>query len=126
MLAQLPLGEQQIPNREQTPDLEILQALLPDAVTQARDWVLTKREVFETEINAKLNDQLEQLEKLRAGQLKLGLVRSSEAEARKAQRKALGEKDINEIFDRYIQWIEDTLTTEKEPYLQVISVLTLR
>jgi len=129
LLAQLPLGEQQIPNREQTPDLEILQALLPDAVTQARDWVLTKREVFETEINAKLNDQLEQLEKLRAGQLKqleLGLVRSSEAEARKAQRKALGEKDINEIFDRYIQWIEDTLTTEKEPYLQVISVLTLR
>ncbi len=129
LLAHLPLGQNPIPNRQQTPDLEALQQVLPSAVTHAKDWMLTKREIFETDINQKLNDQLTELDKLKAGQLKqldLGLERASDSQGRKAQRKALAEKDIHDIFDRYIDWVEDTMTTEKEPYLQVISVLVLR
>jgi hypothetical protein len=34
--------------------------------------------------------------------------------------------EIEEIFDRYLEWVEDTMTTEKHPYLQVVCVLSNR
>jgi len=30
---------------------------------------------------------------------------------------------IDTLFDQYIQWVEDTMTTERQPWLQVVAVL---
>jgi len=85
-----------------------------------------QRQAFETRINAQLEDHLKALEKLRdrqKQQLQTQLQSSRYSEAHKASMKASREQRIDEIFDDYIQWVEDTMTTEPDAYLQVISVL---
>lgn len=126
-LSRTSLGRHPIPNRGNTSDLSGLQALLPQAVASAREWVVEKRDCFEAQINEKLNEQLSELERLRGRQyrqLELALERSGLGESFKAGRKAQRTREIDDIFDQYIQWVEDTYVTEKQPYLQVISVLT--
>ena len=39
-------------------------------------------------------------------------------------RKQTEEREINNIFSEYYQWIEETMTTEKQAWIQVIAVLT--
>ena len=120
------LGASPIPNKGLSVDLSALQDLLPQAVTQARAWVIDKRNAFEKDINEKLNRQLEELEGLRKAQyhqLELGLVASKQADSVKASRKAQRVQEIDRIFDQYIEWVEDTMTTEQHPYMQVVSVL---
>ncbi len=126
LCARLRLGERSIPNRGQPEDTKALQALLPGAVEKARSWMIDRRNAFEGEINVKLNDQLQALERLRERQLlelESQLARSHQVEAFKHSRQVQRKKEIDAIFDDYIQWIEDTMTTEKQPYLQVVSVL---
>jgi hypothetical protein len=121
------LGRRPLPNRGQPVDMEPLRALLPQAVQQARDWVIERRNRFEDAINDKLNAQLAELDKLRHRQyqqIELDLGQSAQSETVKVSRREQKMRDIDEIFDRYLDWIQDTLTTEKQPYLQVVSVLT--
>jgi superfamily II DNA or RNA helicase len=121
------LGSRPIPNRGREPDLEGIKRLLPEAVSRAREWVIERRNRFERQINEKLNDQLKELERLRErqlDQLARELERSSQAEAFKKGRRQQRTRVIEDIFDEYMQWVEDTMTTEKKPYLQVVSVLT--
>ena len=125
LLEQTKLGTQPLPNRGESSNLAALQSLLPEAVTKAREWMKQKRDAFESEINKKLDQQLNELERLRQGQLQqlaLQFSQSREAEGRKAHRKAMGEQSIEEVFDRYLIWIEETMTTEPHPYIQLISV----
>ena len=37
--------------------------------------------------------------------------------------KQRGERRVNRVFDRYLDWVEDSMTTEPVPFLQVIAVL---
>jgi hypothetical protein len=32
-------------------------------------------------------------------------------------------REIDRIFDEFINWVEDTMTTEDNPFIQVIAVL---
>ena len=127
VVARTALGRHPIPNQGREPELEGLKALLPEAVRRAREWVIDRRDRFEREINEKLNAQLEELERLRERQLEQldhELERSSQAEVFKKARRQQRTRIIEDIFDEYIQWVEDTMTTEKAPYLKVVSVLT--
>jgi hypothetical protein len=127
VVARTALGRRPTPNRGREPDLEGLKRLLPESVRRAREWVIDRRNRFERGINEKLNDQLKELEHLRERQLEQldrDLERSSQADAFKKARRQQRTRVIEDIFDEYIQWVEDTMTTEKEPYLQVVSVLT--
>jgi superfamily II DNA or RNA helicase len=125
-LGRTQLGQRAIPNRGLPDNISQLQSLLPVAVEQARRRVLGLREQFEARINEKLHAQLAELERLRSGQhrqLELFLEQSAQVESIKAGRRRQESRRIDEIFDDYKKWIQDTLTTEKQPYLQVISVL---
>ena len=31
---------------------------------------------------------------------------------------------VTKLFDNYVNWIKDTMTTEEQPYIQVVSVFT--
>ena len=120
------LGNRAIPNTGKAVDTKALQSLLPQAVEKAKDWVIEKRNAFEADINEKLNQQLEELDALRSAQyhqLELNLGTSKLADSIKESRKAQRTQEIDRIFDQYIEWVEDTMTTEKQPYMQVVSVL---
>lgn len=124
------LGQKPIPNRGEAEldgtDLQALQGQLSVAVTHAADWMKDKREAFESVINAKLTHQLEELERLKTRQLEqLGLTANgaNDINNKKAQKRTTGQQTIDEIFDHYLMWVEQTMTTEKYPYLQLIAVL---
>ena len=128
VIEQTRLGQRPIPNpnRSELPAQEQLQQLLPQAVAEARRWMKQQRNRFESEINQKLNAQLEELDRLKEGQLQqleMVLNSSREVEGRKAQRRAQRQQEIEEVFDHYLMWVQETMTTEPHPYLQLICVL---
>ena len=121
------LGRGPVPNRGLDPDLDALRRLLPDAVDRAREHVGTRRNDFENHINDKLNRELADLEALKERQLRrLGarLARSKQAEAIKRAHAERARRDIDAIFDEYLQWVEDTMTTERQPWIKVVCVMT--
>ena len=132
----VPLGElldrtglrrKEIANRDLTSDIDALARLLPDAVAKAREWVVQRRRDFEDRINEKLNRELEALEKLRTRQLRqleLQLERSDQSDGFKRAREERGRRDIETIFEEYLEWIEETMTTEPQPWIKVVCVMT--
>jgi hypothetical protein len=107
-------------------DLTPLQRLLPDAVEAARREVVQRRDAFDGEMRANLARQRQELARLRARQfrqLDRKLAQSEQAQVFKEHRRAERTREINEVFDDDQQWIEDTLTTERDPYLQVVAAV---
>ena len=127
VLARTGLDRAGIANRSLETETDALRGLLPAAVTRARACVVERRRAFEERINEKLNRELEALEKLRTRQLRqlaLRLERSGQAETFKRAREERGRRDIEAVFDEYLKWIEDTMTTEPQPYIKVVCVMT--
>ena len=121
------LGRKEVANRGLTSDIDALERLLPDAVAKAREWVVRRRRDFEERINEKLNRELEALEKLRPRQLRqleLQLERSDQSDRFKRAREERGRRDIETIFDEYLDWVQETMTTEPQPWIKVVCVLT--
>ena len=127
MLARTGLGRDGVANRSLQADADALRNLLPDAVTRARARVVECRRAFETGINDKLNNELKALEKLKSRQLRqleLQLERSDQAEAFKRARQERGRHEIDTIFEEYLEWVQDTMTTEPQPSIKVVCVMT--
>ena len=77
-------------------------------------------------INAKLDEELkalEQLRKRRFAQLELKLEQSTQPAAHKTHREDRARRDIDEVFNDYLEWIQETMTTERTPWLKVICVM---
>ena len=34
------------------------------------------------------------------------------------------ERSVDELFDRFISWVTDTLTIQNNPYIRIVAVLT--
>ena len=115
------LGKQTFPNKGQDIAVEPLRELLPEAVRQAKLFMTQERNTFEDAINTQLGEQLRRLEQLRGKQLhQLELFYQ---EKRQLSRKEQQRREIDRKFDQFIQWVEDTMTTENNPFIQVIAVL---
>jgi len=85
-----------------------------------------ERNKFENYINAKLNEHLEALEKLREKQfvqLESKFEASRQSEKLIQSRKEKEKREIDLIFDEYLDWVQETMSTEDNPYIQVIAVL---
>lgn len=120
------LGSQPFPNTGGEMTLDPVKSLLPEAVAQAKAWMRLRRQAFEDEINPLLNERLDALDRLRSKQhrqiefdFKESRQRAKAAHSRKERKR----RRIDNIFDAYMDWIEDTMTTEDNPCIQVISVL---
>ena len=119
-------GATPIANRGLSVDVEALARLLPAAIEEARRYIVERRNQFETVINAKLDEELKSLEQLRArrfAQIELKLEQSTQPAVHKAHREERARRDINEVFDDYWEWIEDTMTTEETPWLKIICAM---
>ena len=120
------LKERAAPNRNIPPDLDALQKLLPDAVQRAKEWLDGRRQAFEERMDAQLNRELAALEDLKARrieQLAIKLERSQRTKAFKAHQRSTGEQEIKQMFDDYLEWVEDTMTLERQPYIKVVCVM---
>ncbi len=120
------LASRNFPNTGNDMDLEPLLKLLPEAVARAGAWMSRERKDFEDRINEKLNEHLNALERLRKKQF-LHLEARFESmqlpEKLVQGRKEKERREIDRIFDEYFNWIEETMTTEDNPYIQVVAVL---
>ncbi|MCD4706117.1 MAG: ATP-dependent helicase, partial [Candidatus Sabulitectum sp.] len=114
------------PNRGQESNTESLQKLLKPAVQKAEEYMLQKRTEFETSINEKLQEQLDELDNLKERKLfnlELKFEKSKLLPQVKNSRKSREEREINKVFSQYLDWIEETMTTEKHAWVQVVGVL---
>lgn len=121
------LGRTRLANRERPVDPDVLARLLPAAVDRARAWVTERRNAFEKEVDVKLNHALEALDALKARQirqLELRLAESDQSEALKRHRAEQKRQDIEVVFDEYLAWIQDTMTTERQPWIRVVCAMT--
>ncbi|MBY5947899.1 DEAD/DEAH box helicase [Photobacterium rosenbergii] len=101
--------------------------LLPKAIEAASPQFKLMRDEVDTKLNQKLTEQIEKLDALKGKQmrqLELDLGESKQAEKIVLDRKAQRQREIEQVFDEYLHWIEDTMTTETTPYIQVVAVLT--
>jgi len=115
------------PNAEDRPDIDALGALLPEAVARMRAFMHERRGEFEARINGPLTAQLDALERLRERhlrQLELAFSDDRRPAALVRGRHDQARREIERVFDEYMQWIEDVMTTEERPYIQVVAVLT--
>lgn len=112
------LGKQRFANRAQEYDTAATAALLPKAISEAKAYMLGEYRLFEEEINEKLQHHLDELEILKKCHMEqCSLFHEDDLE------ESIDGRRIKKIFDDYFEWIEETMTPEKEPYIQVIAVL---
>ncbi len=117
----LRLGRRRLPNRHVPADTDALRALVPEAVARTRQAMLERGAEFEEHINDQLQEELARLETLRVrqlAQLELDLGKPSQRTLLDGKR-----RKVQAIFDRYLTWVEDAMTTEPVPFLQVIAAL---
>jgi SNF2 family DNA or RNA helicase len=117
----LGLGDTKFPNRQEDFDDERLEDMLPDAVEMVTAKMGELRADFEDSINPRLNEELARLDTLKNRQLEHqqqllddGAISHDQLDREK--------RSIERIFDEYYEWVEDTMTTEQAPFVQVMSV----
>ena len=121
------LHRDEIPNRDLPVDEDQLRACLPDAVERARRWFTDRRNTFEDHINPRLTEELDALEELKKRQharIEAMLTESRQPDKLKQRRAAEQRHEIEEIFNDYLDWIQDTMTTEDHPWIKVLAALT--
>jgi hypothetical protein len=114
------------PNKDLEVDAAWLKKLIPVAVEKALEWMKGQRDAFEERINEKLNAQYRELERLKArkyDQLEFRFSQNGCAAPMVLERKEKERREIERIFDEYLDWIQETMSTEKLPYIRVVSVL---
>jgi len=117
------------PNPARAVDVEALEALVPRAVDAARTWVERRRNEVNDRLNDKLNRRLQELETLQAEHERV-LERKYAESDRPAQivetELEKDRRELDDIFEEFLEWVERSMTIEEEAYIQVIAVLTGR
>jgi hypothetical protein len=113
-------------NRNQGIDTTRLQANLPGAVAVMRRHMLTLQRRFAADMSARLSGTLADLQRLQSRQieqLELRLAANQQAEQFKKTRREQRTQHIRKVFDEYRQWVQDTMTTEPQPFIQVLAAV---
>lgn len=115
-----------LPNRGETPALQALKAqmqqALPLAVKYMHNFMVERQQSFSADMQARLQDTLAELERLQGRQMEqLALNLEKQLETVKQGRFERRSQQIHKVFDEYRRWVEDTLTTEPRPWIQVLA-----
>ena len=110
---------QGLPNSGEVPmTLEQLKSQLPEVVKQTKQQMTIYRKAFEQENRPRLNAQLVKLESLEhkhVQQLDIFIETSDQYKK--------GKEDIRSRFEEYRQWIQETMNTEDQPYIQIVAAI---
>jgi SNF2 family DNA or RNA helicase len=117
-----------LPNRGMSEALaattQVLQVALPDAVATMRAHMLQLQGDFAAQSALRLRDTLQNLEQLQKRQIvQLELRLESQIETVKRSRFEHRSRQIGRVFDDYREWVKDTLTTEPQPWIQVLAAV---
>jgi superfamily II DNA or RNA helicase len=117
-----------LPNRGHTPELaattQAMQSALPGAVRAMHAYMVRQQAVFSAQLAQRLEGTLADLERLQGRQLEqLSLDLEKQLETVKRGRFEQKSRDIHRVFDDYRRWVEDTLTTEPQPWIQVLAAV---
>jgi superfamily II DNA or RNA helicase len=121
--ARTKLKANSLANRNQGIDTTALQSNLPDAVAAMRNHMITLQQDFSAEMAQRLSGTLANLERLQGKQmeqLELRLAANQQAEQFKKSRREKRTQHIRKVFDEYKHWVQDTMTTEPQPYIQML------
>ncbi len=50
--------------------------------------------------------------------------RSAQTELFKRAREEKGQREIEQVFNDYLEWVQETMHTEESPWIKVICVMT--
>jgi superfamily II DNA or RNA helicase len=113
-----------LPNSGQNPEIEALQATLPLAVQAMHAHMLAQQSTFSAAMHARLEGTLAELQDLQGRQIQqLELQLEKVIEGVKKSKFERRSRQIHRVFDDYRRWVEDTLTTEPQPYIQVLAAV---
>jgi superfamily II DNA or RNA helicase len=115
-----------LPNRGPTPELAtttaVMQSALPNAVRAMHEHMVKQQAAFSAELAKRLEGTVADLQRLQGRQLEqLSLDLEKQLETVKRGRFEQRSRDIHRVFDDYRRWVEDTLTTEPQPWIQVLA-----
>ncbi len=98
---------------------DLAQDLLVDVIQKSKEEMSKKCITYNNDIDPKIYQEIENLDNLRQKRkdYQLSLFEND----RKKNEK---ERQIDSLFDNYIDWVKDTLEIEDNPYLKVIAVIT--
>lgn len=120
------LSSKQFPNQQIEFNLLPIKNLLQKAIEKAHEHMHGIQVDFENKINDKLNKELKALEELQARhnqQIEFEFADEGLLTTNQLDKKAQQKREIKKIFNEFITWIEDTMTTEDNPYIRVVAVL---
>lgn len=117
-----------LPNRGQTQGLAAAQArmqqALPQAVQTMRQFMLQRQQAFAAQLSERLQGTLAELQRLQGQQMaQLELDLEKQLETVKRGRFEQRSQGIKRVFDDYRQWVQDTLSTEPQPWIQVLAAV---
>lgn len=104
-----------------------MDALRSAVIDTAKTEMHQHQQDYTAATQSELQQQLAQLEALKGrqvSQLDLQLERSGQAEHFKAAKKEERLNRIERVFNDYQTWVQDTLTIEPVPFIQIIAVFT--
>lgn len=126
-LDQVGIGNKPLPNAGKTIEMQHLHDLRQAVIDATKQKVLSAREAFDQTMQSKLAEttaELQRLRELQQRQLELALSNDKRDSKFKESRRQEETKHIDKVFTLYQTWIEETLNTEPQPYIQIIGVLT--
>ncbi len=113
-----------LPNSGRQLPLADLQSALPEAVAAMRVHMVKRQSDFSAQMTSRLEGTLAELERLQSRQMEqLELKLQHVIEGVRRSRFELRSKQIHHVFDDYRHWVEETLTTEPQPYIQVLAAV---
>lgn len=99
-----------------------MQLALPSAVKSMHAFMVERQQTFSADMQARLKNTLAELERLQGRQMQqLSLNLEKQLETVKQGRFERRSQQIHKVFDDYRRWVEDTLTTEPQPWIQVLA-----
>jgi len=116
----------QLPNSGQSIDTSPLQKHLPEAVTAMRRFMVERQKTFAADMDKRLESTLADLARLQGQQLEqleLRFEKSQLAENLKRGQREQRTQHIRKVFDEYRDWVRDTMTTEPQPFIQVLAAV---
>ena len=106
------------------PAVQALQIQLPKAVAAMHQHMTQRQGAFSADLSERLEATLQELERLQKRQLEqLAMELERQLETVKRGRFEHRKQQIGRVFDDYRQWVQDTLTTEPQPWIQVLAAI---
>ena len=93
-------------------------AVLPDVVEHAREYLNGYFQQYSDRMNPLLDEELDKLASLEVKHkdYQLSLF---ESERKKSEQ----ERMVDELFDKFINWVTDALSIQNNPYIRIVAVL---